>query len=121
MYSIEVLKEAIKKEVRGARLTRLMHPSQSAVRRNPTLAAGFLMHKSEHWFALRRVHGKFWLLNRCVLMLTTVLVQSACSAGLTSHFSKLGFGFGHGGHRLCGPCPKDSAKLAETTPAAHLE
>ena len=61
MYSIEVLKEAVKSY--GYRLESLDKPSQLQVRQNPQLAEGFLLNKASHWFTIRQVHGNFWVLD----------------------------------------------------------
>jgi len=62
-YNIAVIQEALKK--RNIQLTPLEHPSMELFRRNPTTADGFLLNRAEHWFAIRRVHGKFWTLDSC--------------------------------------------------------
>ena len=90
MYSIEVLKEALKPH--GYRLESLEKPSQVQVRENPQLAEGFLLNKSSHWFTIRQVHGTFWVLDRCVFFFfwfrhtwyTQQQQQHARQTGITS-------------------------------------
>lgn len=61
-YSIEVLKEVLK-DTHKLVLQSLDHPSMKQIRRAPRNADGFLLHKSNHWLAIRRVHRTYWLLD----------------------------------------------------------
>lgn len=61
-YSIEVLKEVLK-STHGLSLISLDHPSQQHTRRDPSRVEGFLLHKQNHWFAIRKVHGVYWVLD----------------------------------------------------------
>lgn len=60
-YNIEVLRHAFSK--RRIDLTLLSHPSMDLFRQNPAAADGYLLNRANHWFAIRRVHGNFWVLD----------------------------------------------------------
>jgi len=62
-YNIAVLQHAFNK--RHIQLTPLSHPSMDLFRQNPTAADGYLLNRANHWFAIRRVHGSFWILDSC--------------------------------------------------------
>lgn len=55
-FSIEVLKVAIEQKLGVALLT-------TANGKEITTFQGFLCHKSDHWFAIRTIGGRFWNLN----------------------------------------------------------
>jgi ataxin-3 len=60
-FSIEVLKAALQQEYGLS----LPHLSQQDVLsgKDITETQGFLCHKSDHWFAIRQIGGRFWNLN----------------------------------------------------------
>lgn len=60
-FSIEVLKEALRRQY-GLTLPHLSAQDLLSGR-DITDMQGFLCHKSDHWFAIRLVGGRFWNLN----------------------------------------------------------
>jgi Ataxin-3 len=56
-FSIEVLKVAIEQKL-GVALVATVQNQQEI-----TTFQGFLCHKSDHWFAIRNIGGRFWNLN----------------------------------------------------------
>lgn len=58
-FSIEVLKAAIEHRL-GVTLT------AAAQNQEITTFQGFLCHKSDHWFAIRNIGGRFWNLNSTI-------------------------------------------------------
>lgn len=73
-FSIEVLKAAVMQEY-GVALPHLMLPlpsssssqsnnnSSNSSNNDITAMQGFLCHKSDHWFAIRNIGGRFWNLD----------------------------------------------------------
>lgn len=59
-FSIEVLKRSLV-ELLG--ITLVLRHAVVAQKREITELQGFLCHKSDHWFAIRKVGGRFWNLN----------------------------------------------------------
>ena len=59
-FSIQVLKEALH-ETFGSSLPHLsVALQQQEQSRDITELQGFLCHKSDHWFAIRQIGGRFW-------------------------------------------------------------
>jgi Ataxin-3 len=59
-FSIQVLKTAIQKQYNIT----LPHLTDAALQgKDITQMQGFICHKSDHWFAIREIGGRFWNLN----------------------------------------------------------
>lgn len=61
-FSIEVLKAAIQ-NMYGVSLPHLSQKDLLGGRHDITEYQGFLCHKSDHWFSIRKIGGRFWNLN----------------------------------------------------------
>ena len=64
-FSIEVLIAVLQRRF-GISLVPLAHPSlTNNIAANPTSApsGAFVMHKQDHWYSLRRLHGRWWRLD----------------------------------------------------------
>jgi Ataxin-3 len=61
-FSIEVLKAAIQ-NMYGISLPHLSQKDLLSGKQDITEYQGFLCHKSDHWFAIRKIGGRFWNLN----------------------------------------------------------
>ena len=62
-YSIDVLSACLKGRYPGALLRTLNHPALRDVARNPTMCEAYVLNKDNHWFAIRRLYGKYWRLD----------------------------------------------------------
>jgi Ataxin-3 len=61
-FSIEVLKAAVQREY-GIPLPHLSSQQRREAGEDICNLQGFLCHKSDHWFAIRNIGGRFWNLN----------------------------------------------------------
>ena len=64
-FSVEVLRMVLERSF-GISLVPLAHPSLADnIAANPTSApsGAFVMHKLDHWYSLRRLHGRWWRLD----------------------------------------------------------
>ena len=60
-FSITVIERAL--SIYNISLERWTHPSCASIRQHPETAEAFVCHLSDHWFALRKVAGRWYNLN----------------------------------------------------------